>query len=101
ATEAFSFAVALNDSAIAPRSRSPSTQTGLFPLGAPELFQIDDHVGHGCEFRCLRYEEFLRVAADAQHFALHGHEHPLALRIEWPVGLIGEERLITTPRVMS
>src|SRR5437899_12226707 len=40
------------------------------------------------------------VAADAQHFSFHSHEHPLALRIEWPVGLIGEERLVTTPRVL-
>jgi len=40
---------------------------GLLP-GALELLQIDDYVGHGGEFRRLRYEEFLRVAADAQHF---------------------------------
>src|SRR5438034_3654265 len=64
------------------------------------LFQIDDEVGHRGEFRCLRYEELLRVAADAQHFSFHSHEHPLALRIEWPVGVIGEERLVTTPRVL-
>jgi hypothetical protein len=60
---------------VQPRARPfapalPSTQQVCLRLRhAPERFQIDEHVGHGGEFRCLRYEEFLRVATDAQHFA--------------------------------
>jgi hypothetical protein len=33
-----------------------------------------------------RYEEFARVAAEAQGLALHLHEHALALTVERTVG---------------
>jgi hypothetical protein len=40
-----------------------------------------------------------RVAAQAQHLAFDGHEHALAVGIQCPVCLVGEQRRVATPRM--
>ena len=67
----------------------------------PHGVEVDDCIGHRCEVRGLGDEELLPEAAEPKDFALHGHEHALALGVERPVGLVAEQRVVAPPGVLG
>ena len=67
----------------------------------PHGVEVDDCICHRREVRGLGDEELLPVAAEPKDFALHRHEHALVFWIEWPIGLVGEERIESPSGVLG
>jgi hypothetical protein len=67
----------------------------------PHGVEVDDCICHRREVRGLGDEELLPVAAEPKDLALHRHEHALVFWIEWPIGLVGEERIESPSGVLG